>query len=371
MTQVQAAIVSPDGVTLVIENQTTPIASSHPNYSEIRSLAASGIYDGIPALLDLVTPIVDFGAGLVTVKDGVVLYKDNPTHNAVTTRILSMVEEGLSVDPMFRFLERLMLNPSFRAVKELYGFMEANDLPITSDGYLTAYKMVTRKDDGTLTDSRTGTFDYSVGAPAAEMPRNEVNEDPEQTCSAGLHVCAQEYLSSGYTFGAVTILVKVDPADVVAVPTDYHNAKMRVCKHETIRELDPNTKGFAFTSAVLDEDAMDEVVQLADDSTVLTHEAALAHFDCNAGALRKRLNRGVSAKRIYQGGVEMVQIIEVDTAPAPVADEPVDDTISVDEAMAHFDCDRAALRKRCVRGVTAEWAYDFSGEERVRILDTE
>jgi len=63
-------------------------------------------------------PIVEFGAGLVTVKDGVVLYKDMPTHNAVTSRILQFVDEGLSVGPMLRFLERLMLNPSFRAVKE-------------------------------------------------------------------------------------------------------------------------------------------------------------------------------------------------------------------------------------------------------------
>jgi len=367
MTIVQSAIVSPNGVTLVIDNQTTPIIDSHPNYGEIRSLAAAGTYAGIPALLNLVAAIEDFGVGLVTVKDGVVLYKDMPTHNAVTSRILSMVDEGLSVGPMFRFLERLMLNPSFRAVKELYGFMEANDLPITDDGYLTAYKMVTRKDDGTLTDNRTGTFDYSVGAPAAEMPRNEVNEDPNQTCSAGLHVCAQEYLSAGYTFGAVTILVKVDPADVVAVPVDYHNAKMRVCKHETIRELDPNTKGFAFTSAVLDEDAMDEVVMLADESNIMTHEAALKYFDCNASALRKRLNRGASAKRVYQDGVEMVQVIAPDTTDdVPV----VDDTVSFEEAMDILDIDRAALRKRLNRGSTVERVIT-DDEVRVRFLDTD
>jgi len=131
----------------------------------------------------------------------------------------------------------------------------------------------------------------------------------------------------------VTILVKVDPADVVAVPVDYHNAKMRVCKHETIRELDPNTKGFAFTSAVLDETVMDETPMLADDSTVLTHTEAMAHFDCNASALRKRLNRGITAKRVYVDGVEMVQVIEAD---APVADAPVDDTVSFEDAMRYY-----------------------------------
>lgn len=268
-----------------------------------------------------------------------------------------------------------MDNPSFRAVQELYGFLEVNDLPITEDGCFLAYKMVTQKDDGTLTDNRTKTFDYSVGAPAATMPRNEVNEDPNQTCSAGLHVCAQEYLSSGYTFGAVTILVKVNPADVVAVPTDYHNAKMRTCRHETVCEVNPNTKGFVFTSSVFTGkdkariEASNEATEaaLANDDNVLTHDEALAHFGCNAGALRKRLNRGVSAKRVYVSGQEMVQVIDT-PAPADDDEEAGDGTISVDEAMDYFDCDRAALRKRCVRGVTAEWAYTKDGEQRVMVI---
>jgi len=28
--------------------------------------------------------------------------------------------------------------------------------------------------------------------------------------------------------------VKIDPADVVAIPTDYNNAKMRICKYEVL-----------------------------------------------------------------------------------------------------------------------------------------
>lgn len=366
MTTVQAAMVTDNSVTLVIEGQTTPITDAHQNYSEIRRLAASGVYAGIPALLNLAAAIEDFGVGLVTVEDGVVLYKGVATHNAMTTRILQMVDEGLSVNPMLRFLENLMDNPSFRAVQELYGFLEVNDLPITEDGYFLAYKMVARKDDGTLTDHRTKTFDYSVGAKPASMPRNEVNENKDETCSSGLHVCAQGYLGM-YSGGSVTILVKVNPRDVVSVPTDYKNAKMRVCQHETVREIDPNTRGFAFTSAVFDESKLDEVPVLANDANVMTHELALAHFDCNAGALRKRLNRGVTAKRIYVAGVEMVQVIDADTA----AETPVaDDTVSVEDAMDILDIDRSALRKRLNRGSSVHRII-VAGEERVRILPTE
>jgi hypothetical protein len=34
------------------------------------------------------------------------------------------------------------------------------------------------------------------------------------------------------------MICKVNPADVVAVPSDYNNAKMRVCKYEVINEVD-------------------------------------------------------------------------------------------------------------------------------------
>ena len=350
MTQVNAAIVSEHSVTLVINGQTTPITDSHPNYDEIRQLASAGTYAGIPALLDLVTSIVEFGAGAITVENGMVLYKGVETHNTVTSRILQMVDEGLSVGPLVNFLENLVLNPSFRAVSQLYGFLEVNDLPITEDGYFLAYKMV--RDD--FTDHRTGKFDYSVGAPAAEMPRNMVNENPDETCSAGLHVCAQGYLGFyGSGQGNKVILVKVNPADVVAVPNDYDNAKMRVCRHETVREIDPDTKGFAFTSAVYNEDAMDNGT-LASDGELLTHDEALAYFDCNASALRKRLNRKVSAKRAYVDGVEMIQVIDTEVDDAPETDS---DLVTPDEAMNILGINKDALRKRLARGVTIvrEW----------------
>jgi hypothetical protein len=55
-----------------------------------------------------------------------------------------------------------------------------------------------------------------------------------------LHVCADEYLK-GYANGtdARTLVVEVNPADVVAVPYDYNFAKMRVCEYKVLSEIDP------------------------------------------------------------------------------------------------------------------------------------
>lgn len=375
MANVIAGIVTPNAVTLMVDGNAVALDDAHVNYAQIRKLASAGRYSEIGPLVDIAGSINTFGKGEVTVEDGVVLYRGKPTHNAVTDRILAMMEEGLSVEPMLRFLENLMQNPSYRSVQQLYGFLEVNDLPITEDGYFLAYKMV--RDN--FTDHRTGTFDYSVGAPPATMPRNEVNEDPNQTCSHGLHVCAQGYLGF-YSQGSRTILVKVNPRDVVAVPTDYKNAKMRVCEHVTVCEVDPNTRGNVFTSSVYKP--VDTALASADN--VMTVEDAMMHFygdtDSSArSALRKRLNRGVTAKRVYSGGIEMVQVID-----SPVADDVTDDVddsesnefrnrvytgmVTPDEAMAILGIDKDALRKRLNRGATVVRDLSDGGEDMVRIL---
>lgn len=68
------------------------------------------------------------------------------------------------------------------------------------------------------------------------MSRNQVNEDATQTCSHGLHVANWDYAHNVYSAGsdAVMLEVEVNPADVVAVPVDYNQAKMRVCKYKVL-----------------------------------------------------------------------------------------------------------------------------------------
>ena len=362
MPTVNAAMVTGDSVILMIDGQTTPIASSHVNFTAIREAAAAGLYSEIPSLLDMVTAITDFGKGLVTIKDGEVLYKDKPTHGTVTDRILAMMREGFTVTPMIRFLENLMENPSFRAVQELYDFLEASDLPLTEDGYFLAYKMV--RDD--YMDHRTGTFDNSVGA-MPSMPRNEVNEDKNQTCSSGLHVCAQGYLGF-YGGGGRTMLCKVNPRDVVSVPVDYKNSKMRTCAYTVIAEVeDSDTDGGIINDPVYTgvDVTKPEPATPATDANVMTKDEAIVALGLQGtldpkGALRKRLNNGASAKRVYVDGEEMVQII---TKTDPTL-------LTFDQAMAHFGCNRSALRKRLKRGKTAEVVSE-NGVDMVRLIETD
>lgn len=171
----------------------------------------------------------------VNITDGIIFYNNIPIHNTLTDRILNMMDDGFNVSPMVAFLTNLMDNPSSRAVNELYDFLEESDLPITDDGHFLAYKRV-RKD---FKDIHSGTIDNSVGK-VVTMMRNMVNEDKNQTCSDGLHFCSRSYLpyyGNNETCNT-TVMVKINPKDVVSIPSDYSNAKGRCCRYEVMEELD-------------------------------------------------------------------------------------------------------------------------------------
>jgi hypothetical protein len=142
------------------------------------------------------------------------------------------MREGLPHEPLLNFFKNLMDNPSKRAVDELYDFLEAGELPITEDGHFLAFKNVRSN----YFDIHSGKFDNSVGK-VCEMPRNGVDEDKERTCSYGLHFCSIKYLphfSDGEN--GKTMIVKINPRDVVAIPADYENTKGRTCRYEVIAE---------------------------------------------------------------------------------------------------------------------------------------
>lgn len=184
----------------------------------------------VKELVDRALAIKTVTNGIVEIKDGTVYYKDQPLSNAVVPKMLEMFDMGIDLKPWFNFVEKLMANPSFSSREQLYRFIEANNVAITEEGDLLLYKWV----QDNYMDTHSGTISNRVGA-VVEMERSSVDDDPNRTCSSGLHVCSQ-----GYTkFGTRLMLIKVSPTDVVSVPVDYNNSKMRTCKYEVFAEVNP------------------------------------------------------------------------------------------------------------------------------------
>lgn len=237
-------LIKDTGLVLYMNKKSHTVSNEHPNFQEIKQLLIDNGSDTDPEaverLLDVQKSILDYvikGEGMVLVNDSEIHFKGKPLHNSLTKRILQMKREGFDIQPMILFLENLMQNPSYRSVNQLYDFMEKNDLPITPDGHFLAYKKVVRV-GGVLKDIFTRTIVNEPGS-VVEVERNEVDEDPNRTCSHGLHFCSREYLPYfGVGPATAVVVVKVNPADVVAIPTDYNNAKVRGCRYEVIEVIE-------------------------------------------------------------------------------------------------------------------------------------
>ena len=137
--------------------------------------------------------------------------------------------------PLIRFWRKLQMNPSRNSRDQLYGFMIANHIPLTEQGDIVVEKGVSQKRGGVpgeLIDGHSGTVDNSVGS-EVEMPRGKVVDDPQRTCSTGLHVAAPDFVRNHWN-QPIIIECVVNPKDVVSVPVDYNNTKMRVCRYKVM-----------------------------------------------------------------------------------------------------------------------------------------
>ena len=145
--------------------------------------------------------------------------------------------EGFNIDPMLNFLDNMNDNPSDQAIVELFDFMQNKHLPITDDGHFLAYKAVSPD----FKDIYTGGIDNSVGSEVS-IDRSKVDSNRSKHCSAGLHVGAIDYVKS---YGGIDldedndggnqiVICKVNPADVVSVPSDSRFQKLRCCKYEVV-----------------------------------------------------------------------------------------------------------------------------------------
>jgi hypothetical protein len=238
-------IIQGSNVTVVIDGKPHTIAKTHVTYQKVVDAIKAGDWESVKNIIDPVKVVLNYGRGNVSIQGSTLYWKGEPFAGVMATRMIAMLEDGFSIEPLVLFMERLMNNPSKRSVDELYGFLEKNNLPITPDGYFLAYKKV-RND---FKDIHSGTMDNSPGR-VVEMERNRVDDDKDRTCSTGLHFCGMSYLNHFGGEDSRTVIVKIDPADVVSIPSDYNGAKGRACRYEVIGEL-----------GVKPEDAFDKSVQ--------------------------------------------------------------------------------------------------------------
>lgn len=232
---------SSDKLSFFYKGKPYTVTRGHTNYDKL----VKAVYDNDESVLDNAEGMLNYQKAInnslqavsssrVEIRDDEVYVDGEPLHTSLTTRIIELLNEGLSITPMVKFLENLLENPSMSAIKEGYDFLVHDGLPITPDGCFLAYKAV-RSD---YMDKHSGTIRNKVGDKPS-IPRRNVDDDRRKECSYGLHVGGLAYSAPGGTFysrGDHVMVVKVNPKDIVSVPLDYDANKMRVCAYEVVDE---------------------------------------------------------------------------------------------------------------------------------------
>lgn len=220
-------------LTLVLNNQSYQVLPDHINYRLILEKLPTATTEELLEVVDVQKAVASFSDGLVEIKNGQVFYEGEEVHGSISKRILEFMSKGLPFQPLVNFLNNIMENPSMQSQKELYDFLEHEHLPITEDGFFLAYKAV-RSD---FKDKYKGVFDNSVGN-VCTMTRSKVDDDRGRGCSNGLHAGALNYVA-GYgslESGDRIVIVKINPKDVVSVPSDCNYEKLRTCRYEVVGE---------------------------------------------------------------------------------------------------------------------------------------
>jgi len=226
-------ILTKRALTVFHDNNVLTVHAEDDRFRDAVDLVKADDPKGLTDLLKPIETVREYlsTSGRVEIIGNRVMFDGEPCNNYMGTRILEHYREGNPVEPIINFMINVSANPSKRAVDELLQFLEYGNLPITPDGCFLAYKKV--GDD--YLDSYSRTIDNSVGQ-TVEMPRNAVQDDPNITCSYGLHFCSIEYVKVFH--GSHLMVLKINPKDVVSIPTDYNNTKGRCCKYTVVGELE-------------------------------------------------------------------------------------------------------------------------------------
>lgn len=257
-TQIQFIQTGSMAINAVVRGKSFTIPADHPRMAQIREALDNDDVDVFLNNANVSDAIKNFVHGEVTVESGVVKYCGTGIHNTMTDKILELMKNDHPFLPMILFLGRLYGNeakkfpgnPSGRAVKELYPFLQIKGMPITQDGYFYGYKR-TRCD---WTDNWTGTISSKPGAKVPPMKRNLVDDDWGTACSQGYHIGSLDFVR-GFNMNndgrdGHIVVVKVNPGDVVSIP---HRGceKMRCSWYQPMAEyIDNDAKeGFGLTDA--------------------------------------------------------------------------------------------------------------------------
>ncbi len=248
--------------------------------SEVNNLLEPGIF--VSNELSKVTGRLSYEEGRITL-DGLSI------NVALSSEIVRRIEgKDDSWDRFARFVLKVDENPSSSAQAGLYEWVTHHGINLTEDGDFVGHKGVR----STGYSEHSGPNNYingvlygdagiSVHVPhrvgdVISKKRGDVDDNNSLACSTGLHVGSLEYATG---FAAQLLTVKVNPRDVVSVPSAESTWKIRVCRYEVISL---NTDGAEFNGFTYDTEEPTVVEPTTEESSIEPEEETVTFLGYNS-----------------------------------------------------------------------------------------
>ena len=267
------------------------------------------------------------------------------------SKIIEAEERGDEVElrKFKNFWTLVSLNPDSRVRNNLFWFIRKWDMQITESGLLIAYRNADIKEEAkyttdqvkavinayykekyinhndpyqevffigermvnlgvvydeivngggspVYTDQYSHSTEIRLGHPVS-IPREECDANQEHSCSRGLHTGAKGWLRQNY-YGKVGLMVLVNPANVVAVPTSDSYGKMRTCEYFPIAIIDFNESGDIVESSYSLHDDVAYLKELRYEGTINNVDVdgyEISHTHANREEMYESILRSLNA----------------------------------------------------------------------------
>jgi hypothetical protein len=354
----------PSSVTIFPEGGKSQVATrEHPNFPMIlQKIADATTEQEVIDLFDVRRAVegrFNKVSDRVSIRGNNVYFDNMPQEGVLVDTILQFHYAG-SDDFMalVNFMEKIELNPNPHSREHLFRWLKSGRFSITPDGDIIAYKGVNRKTGATMVGKGDANDEYlsTRSGPAivdgnphksgfvpnkpgviVEMARNEVRFDPHVTCSTGLHIADWSYASG---MGDSVLMVLVNPRDVVSVPVDAGDKKMRVCRYKVLKQVDAEDQNMLHVDAALHTltARMTEWKPAAPQLVRAPEKKASKKAATKAPARKKAAVKKVAAKKPAAKAAPKVAVKKAATkAPAKKAATAVKKAAAQPELPGHYE----------------------------------
>lgn len=226
-------IATSKNISFVWNDEIVNVSIDSNKFSEIKDALNAGNGDAAFKLSSLKNKILSYSYKDIEIENDTLTYKGKVFENSIVDKIVNDMNEGnTDFEKYVKFIDNMMANPSHKIKKRIYDFIVAEDIKISDDGFILAFKVV----KSSYYDIHSNSMDNSPGC-VVKMNREDVDDDDSVTCSTGLHVCSKSYIPYFSNSASKIVLCGVNPKDVVSIPIDYNDAKMRCCEYVVLEDV--------------------------------------------------------------------------------------------------------------------------------------